>query len=106
MKIFRFENNSAPDNVILQIAEIAASNKTEAYIVGGYVRDRLLGKASNDIDITVIGDAIKFAEIVSVNFHTELSAVYKKFGTALLMVSGNMEHEIKIEIMIEKGNGE
>ena len=56
----------------------------DAYIVGGYIRDMLLGLDSNDIDILVVGDGIKFANICADFFNTKLSAVYKNFGTALL----------------------
>ena len=35
----------------LKILNILNDNKHESYIVGGYVRDKLLGKKSNDIDI-------------------------------------------------------
>jgi len=58
--------------------------KTDAYLVGGYVRDTILGLECTDIDIMVIGDAISFANAAAKRFSTELSAVYKNFGTALL----------------------
>lgn len=81
-----------PDKVILQIADIAPQNGFEIFLVGGFVRDRLMGKECNDIDISVIGDAVKFAELIAKEFKTKLSAVYKKFGTALLVLD-----DIKIE---------
>ena len=35
----------------LKILDILHANKHESYIVGGYVRDKLLGRISNDVDI-------------------------------------------------------
>jgi putative nucleotidyltransferase with HDIG domain len=77
------------EKIIEHIAKIAFEKKIDAYIVGGYVRDKLLGKTSNDIDIMVIGDGVEFGESVAKSLKTELGAVYKKFGTALLNYGGN-----------------
>lgn len=49
-------------------------------------------KPCMDIDITVIGDGVAFAELVAREFGTKLSAVYKRFGTALLELE-----DLKIE---------
>ncbi|MCB0723245.1 MAG: HD domain-containing protein [Ignavibacteriae bacterium] len=52
----------------------------------------ILDKPTVDIDVMVIGDGVEFAGKVAAELNDELSAVYKKFGTALL------EHnEYKIE---------
>lgn len=75
-------------NIILKrISRIAIKADVQAFVVGGYVRDRLLGLNKTDIDITVIGDGIAFAEIVAKDYNQSLSAVYKKFGTALLEIN-------------------
>lgn len=72
---------------IKSISGIASELNTDAYLVGGYVRDTILGIDCTDIDIMVIGDAISFAEKTAKYFKKELSAVYKNFGTALLNVN-------------------
>lgn len=72
---------------IKEIAKVASKLKVDAFIVGGYVRDSLLEIDCTDIDIMIIGDAISFAESVAGHFKRELSAVYKKFGTALLNIN-------------------
>ena len=81
-----------PDKVIFRIADIARQRGFEIYLVGGFVRDRLMERDCIDIDISVIGDAVKFAETTAKEFKTKLSAVYTKFGTALLVID-----DIKIE---------
>jgi poly(A) polymerase len=85
------------DEILKQISGAANRNKFEIYLVGGYVRDKLLGIDSNDIDISVLGDAIEFAQLSAKEFKTELGAVYKKFGTALLELPLDDENELKIE---------
>jgi poly(A) polymerase len=77
---------------IKEISDLALKLGTDAYLVGGYVRDTILGIESTDIDIMVIGDAIAFGESVAKHFKTGLSAIYKNFGTALLNLK-----DLKIE---------
>lgn len=79
---------------IKQIRELALKKKFDIYLVGGFVRDLLLGieTRDKDIDILVIGDAIEFAELCAKHFKTKMSAIYKKFGTALLY-SGDLKIE-------------
>ncbi|MCX7877545.1 MAG: CCA tRNA nucleotidyltransferase [Ignavibacteria bacterium] len=83
--------------LINAIAESARQKSVEAYIVGGFVRDLLLGKTSQDIDISVIGDAVSFAEEFCKKYSFKLSAVYKKFGTAFLETDG-----LKIEFAMSR----
>ena len=81
------------DNKILKkISRFSIENNIKAYLVGGYVRDKLIGNISNDIDIVVIGDAIEFTKQISDLLNTSIVAVYKNFGTALIN-----HGELKIE---------
>jgi poly(A) polymerase len=84
---FYLNKNNVTDKIILNITELAQKSGYEIYLVGGFVRDRLMGRECTDIDISVIGDAIKFAELTAKHFNTSLNAVYKKFGTALLILN-------------------
>jgi tRNA nucleotidyltransferase/poly(A) polymerase len=77
------------NKIIIKIAALAGTSGIQAYLVGGYVRDKLLQKESTDIDITVVGDAISFAESAAKAFNSELTAVYRKFGTAMLEIEGS-----------------
>ncbi len=56
-----------------------------SYVVGGWVRDMVMGRPCKDIDILVVGNGIEFAEKVAArlgkNFHI---SVFKNFGTAQL----------------------
>ncbi len=55
------------------------------YVVGGYVRDRLLGRNSKDMDIVCIGSGIRLAEHLALKLRPRPRvAVYRRFGTAML----------------------
>ncbi len=56
----------------------------ECYVVGGYVRDIILGRPSTDIDFVTVGSGIEVAKAVAAKFgrkHCSLS-VFKTYGTA------------------------
>ena len=65
----------------------------DSYIVGGYVRDLLLHRQSNDIDVVTVGSGIelakKTASLLPGKKHVKY---YGRFGTAMINVAG---HEIE-----------
>jgi poly(A) polymerase len=71
---------------ILQlISETAEELGYPAYVVGGYVRDRLLGIPSKDLDIVCVGSGINLAQSVASRLRPiPRVAMYKRFGTAML----------------------
>lgn len=59
------------------------SGETETYVVGGYVRDLIMGKTSKDIDVVCIGSGISLAKKVVKNLPGKADLnVFKNFGTA------------------------
>jgi tRNA nucleotidyltransferase (CCA-adding enzyme) len=52
-----------------------------AYLVGGSVRDLLLGKANLDIDLVIEGDGIRFANVLAKQIRARVKP-HLKFGTA------------------------
>jgi poly(A) polymerase len=67
------------------IGDAAANLGYPAYLVGGYVRDRLLGRQTKDIDIVCVGSGIQLArEVAGMLRPIPRVAVYKRFGTAML----------------------
>ena len=76
------------DNEIFGIvAEQARALNVRAFVIGGYVRDCLLGRLSKDIDIVVEGSGIELAEAVGKVLHSRVS-VFKNFGTAMINIHG------------------
>lgn len=65
------------------ISEEALELGVRAYVIGGYVRDSLLKRASKDIDIVVEGSGIELAQKVADKIGTNVT-VFKNFGTAML----------------------
>ena len=56
-----------------------------AYVVGGYVRDRLLARDSKDLDVVCVGDGIALAEQLASKLRPlPYIAVYRRFGTAMI----------------------
>lgn len=67
------------------IAKAAKNIGVPAYVVGGYVRDRLLARPTKDIDIVCVGDGINLAnEVASLLSPRPRVAFYSRFGTAML----------------------
>ena len=65
------------------ITTVADNAKMECYLIGGYVRDLLLKRPTNDIDIVVVGSGIKMAEAVAKQLGKGTSlCVFRNFGTA------------------------
>ena len=66
------------------ISETATELGFPAYVVGGYVRDRLLARPSKDMDIVCLGSGIQLAEAVAAKMRpTPKVVVYQRFGTAM-----------------------
>ncbi len=65
------------------ISDEAALMGVRAFVIGGYVRDTLMGNKSKDIDIVVEGSGIDLASRVAAKLRVNLS-VFKNFGTAML----------------------
>jgi tRNA nucleotidyltransferase (CCA-adding enzyme) len=63
------------------ISEGAESRGDALFIVGGFVRDLLLGQASVDFDLVVEGDAIALAHSLADRFGGKVSS-HRRFGTA------------------------
>lgn len=73
------------DPILLRISAFAAERGIDAYVVGGYVRDSLMGRVRTDIDITVVGDALDFADAIASLFNSK-AVHYERFRTALVPV--------------------
>jgi len=81
--------------MLIAIGQIAEDAGVAAYVVGGFVRDMLLGRGNDrDIDITVIGDGVAFAKRVAQEFPKSRLSVYEKFRTALVEIG-----ELKLEFV-------
>lgn len=77
------------------IKRIARSQGVEAYVVGGFVRDSLMGMTSGDVDIVTTGNGIELAKaLAELGGKKRKVTIYKKFGTAMVNFG-----EIKVEFV-------
>lgn len=72
--------------IFAKIGQIADALNLECYVIGGYVRDHLLGRPFKfDIDIVTLGNAIDLAEALSQSLEGNPKvSIFKTFGTAML----------------------
>lgn len=68
------------------IGGIADREQTEVYVVGGFVRDLILKREKNEIDLLVVGDGIKFAKVIAKELNQKNLTIYKNFGTAMIQL--------------------
>ena len=75
--------------IIGHVAHAAAALGVEAFVVGGFVRDKLLARKCVDIDIVCLGDAIALADAVGKRLRPQPKiSWFKNFGTAHLNTLG------------------
>lgn len=77
------------NSVFSAVQKAAEKLGVEAYVVGGYVRDLMLGRNNKDIDFVCVGSGIelagKTAQILNSNIHVN---TFKNFGTAQFVHDG------------------
>lgn len=79
----------AEANILSIIAEQAENLGYPCFLIGGFVRDKLLGRLVSDADIVCLGDGIRLAKQVAAAFHPAPPvAVFKNFGTAQIKLPG------------------
>ena len=93
LRLLRDPNLVPPENQILLsiIADQAASLGMPCYLVGGFVRDLLLGKSVNDLDIVVEGDAIELGAAL-VKKHGGKLTPHTRFRTAIWHLPSTLRH--------------
>jgi putative nucleotidyltransferase with HDIG domain len=73
-----------------KIAQSAEKLNVPCYLIGGFVRDKIIGRNTKDIDIVCIGDGIALAEEVAKHFKPKPAVnFFKNFGTAQIKISIN-----------------
>ena len=81
----------ARKTLLLAVAEHARLQNLPAYVVGGFVRDLLLERPSQDFDIVIEGDAIGFADHL-VDIYGGRVVAHRRFGTAKWILTEDREN--------------
>ena len=74
--------------VFKKIAHAAEELNVPCYVIGGFVRDKILGRPTKDADIVCVGDGIELANKVADRFQPRpYIAFFKNFGTAQIKIN-------------------
>jgi tRNA nucleotidyltransferase (CCA-adding enzyme) len=74
-------------DLLTEASELAQAMGYPLYVVGGFVRDLLLGEPTLDMDLVVEGDAITLARRVARRVGARTRS-HKRFGTAKIILEG------------------
>ena len=70
-------------SIFQKISTVAAELKVSCYLIGGFVRDKLIDRDTSDADIVCTGDGIALAHAAANLFHpVPQVSFFKNFGTA------------------------
>ena len=80
------------NNVIVTITNTIRETEFEnnTFIAGGFVRDKIMGKESNDLDIVVSlpNGGIALAQLLYKKGKSSRPVIFQRFGTAQVIISG------------------
>jgi poly(A) polymerase len=71
-----------PFTFLASASEISEKLNSEVYVVGGFVRDLILGRDLNDIDFLIVGKGLEFANAFAESLGVKGVVIYKNYGTA------------------------
>ncbi|MDP2183202.1 MAG: CBS domain-containing protein [Actinomycetota bacterium] len=75
------------------LGALAEEEGLRLHVVGGFVRDMLLGRKNLDMDVVVEGDGVAFAEKAAQTLGGRVK-VHRRFGTAVLVLSKTLHVDI------------
>ena len=81
----QFKFSKSEKEIIELVSKTAQAQEKPAFLIGGYVRDKILKRPSRDIDIVTLGSGIELAEAVVKEISpTPKINIFKTFGTAMI----------------------
>lgn len=81
--------------IFKKIAAAAEKLAVPCYLIGGFVRDKIIGRPTKDADIVCMGDGIELAHAVAASFKPKpVVAYFKTFGTAQIKLD-----ELEVEFV-------
>jgi tRNA nucleotidyltransferase (CCA-adding enzyme) len=79
--------------ILKDIGNVAEKMGYNVYVVGGFVRDLLLNRKNEDIDIVVEGDGILFAKKYAKHANARIHP-HEKFGTAVVIFPDDFKIDV------------
>lgn len=86
-----------------QVCRFVADRSVEAYLVGGYVRDRLLGRVSQDLDFAVKGDSVALARQVARRFRGAFVLLDRRRGIARVVLKDEGGQKVDVDFIQLQG---
>jgi tRNA nucleotidyltransferase/poly(A) polymerase len=85
---------AAEQELLGRVAEAAAALGVETYLIGGFVRDKILERETQDADVVCVGDGIALAHETARLFAPKPAVhFFKNFGTAQIKLPDGLEVE-------------
>jgi len=79
--------NDKEQLIFKKIADAAETLNVVAFVIGGFVRDKIIGRPTKDADIVCLGDGIELANAVAKLFSPKPTvSFFKNFGTAQIKI--------------------
>ncbi|MCK9266038.1 CCA tRNA nucleotidyltransferase [bacterium] len=82
------KKNYSPEDVLYKIKQFAKKKNIQVFLVGGYLRDKILKKKNKDIDIVMENDALAFSKEFASEYRFQPPVFYGKFGTSMIEIGG------------------
>jgi poly(A) polymerase len=81
-------NLTAQELTVFKKIALASNNLgIKSYVIGGFVRDKILGRNTKDIDVVCVGDGIALAEETAKQFGKNIVVnIFKTYGTAQIII--------------------
>jgi poly(A) polymerase len=77
------------EKILHAVTRSAAELNMPSYLIGGFVRDKFLGRPTKDMDVVCVGDGIQLAHRAAEKLHRGLQvSFFKNFGTAHFRFEG------------------
>lgn len=80
--------------LLVKIRKTASLEGVKAYLVGGIVRDIILGIKNEDVDLVVEGNSADFARSLCRELGGKKVVVHEKFKTAVIVVDDNLKIDV------------
>ncbi len=81
-------------SVFNKVAEAAQELNSPCYLIGGFVRDKIMNRATKDADVVCVGDGLLLAKKASEKFHPHPRvSFFKNFGTAHFKLNDGFDLE-------------
>jgi tRNA nucleotidyltransferase/poly(A) polymerase len=91
-------------SIVEQVCVFLRERSVEAYLVGGCVRDWLLGRSSHDVDFAVAGDAVKLARQVADRMGGAFVLLDEERGTGRVVTGGEDSQRLFIDFARLQGD--